>query len=131
MSWKINFLLTVKNTLILWTNWTCFSSYRFIASNKVWEKTGHCVLKMPKSQWRGAEPKFICYVKGDHKVISKSKLFFKSVQGNFWQFSESNSTRVPPCPSTWHEVAKRKAKILKKDPLSATLHLCGFSVFWW
>ena len=39
----------------------------------------HCVLKSPKSYWRGAEPKFICHVKGGHVVISKSKVFFKSV----------------------------------------------------
>ena len=34
--------------------------------------TSHCVLKMLKSQWKGAEPKFIYHVKGGYIVISKS-----------------------------------------------------------
>ena len=59
-------------------------------------------------------------------VISKYKIFFKSVEGNFWQFSEKNLTRVPPCPSTWHKYDKYWEKILKNDPFSALLHKMAF-----
>ena len=52
-----------------------------ITTRKMYHFTCHCVLKMLKSQWRGDEPKFICHVKGGYIVISKSKVFFESVQG--------------------------------------------------
>ena len=48
----------------------------------------HCVPKMPKSKQRGASPRFIWHLKEGHIEISKSKIFFKSVEGNFWRFSK-------------------------------------------
>ena len=50
--------------------------------------TNHSGPKMLKSKQRGAGPKFIYHVKGDYIVISKNKIFFKSVEGKFWQLSE-------------------------------------------
>ena len=55
----------------------------------------HCVLKMPKSEWRGECPKFIKHVKGGYVLISKSKVFFKSVERNFEQISEKFWTGFP------------------------------------
>ena len=58
---------------------------------------------MPKSKQRGAGPKFIYHVKGGDIVISKNKVFFKSVEGKNQLISEYILARVPPCPSTWHK----------------------------
>ena len=43
----------------------------------------HSGPKMLKSKQRGAGPKFIYHVKGGYIVISKNKIFFKSVEGKF------------------------------------------------
>ena len=45
--------------------------------------TFHSGPKMLKSKQRGAGPKFIYHVKGGYIVISKNKIFFKSVEGKF------------------------------------------------
>ena len=50
---------------------------------------------MPKSKPWGDCPKFICHMKEGHIVISKNKIFFKSVEGNFCQISEKNWTGFP------------------------------------
>ena len=55
----------------------------------------HSGPKMLKSKQRGAGPKFIYHVKGGYIVISKNKIFFKSVEGKFWQFSEKIWTGFP------------------------------------
>ena len=43
----------------------------------------HCVPKILKSKRRGASPRFTWHLKEGHIVISKNKIFFKSVEGNF------------------------------------------------
>ena len=43
----------------------------------------HSGPKMLKSKLRGAGPKFIYNVKGGYIVISKNKVFLKSVEGKF------------------------------------------------
>ena len=43
----------------------------------------HSGPKMPKSKPWGDCPKFICHMKEGHIVISKNKIFFKSVEGKF------------------------------------------------
>ena len=48
----------------------------------------HSGTKMLESYLRGDRPKFIYHVKGGHIAISKNKEFFKSVEGNFGQFSD-------------------------------------------
>ena len=43
----------------------------------------HSGPKTPKSKPRGDCPKFICHMKEGYVLISKYKIFFKSVEGNF------------------------------------------------
>ena len=58
--------------------------------------------------------------------ISKYKIFFKSVEGNYLQFSDISWTKVPPCPSTWHKFEIRIQKYQIWDPISALLFLIRF-----
>ena len=55
----------------------------------------HCVPKILKSKPRGASPRFIWLLKEGHIVISKNKIFFRSVEGNFWRFSKKIWTGFP------------------------------------
>ena len=66
--------------------WTWLNSFYYIS---------HCVPKMLKSKPRGASPKFIWQMKEGYMVIWKYKTFFKSVEGNFWHFSEKIWTGFP------------------------------------
>ena len=56
----------------------------FLANlDKQEEKGSHSGPKIPKSEPRGDSPRFIVHLKEGHIVISKNKIFFKSVEGNF------------------------------------------------
>ena len=55
----------------------------------------HSAPRMLKSKPRGAGPKFICHVKGGLIVISKSKIFFQSIERKFWPFSKKIWTGFP------------------------------------
>ena len=50
---------------------------------------------MPKSKPGGASPRFIWHLKEGYILISKHQIFFKSVEGNFWNFSEKIWTGFP------------------------------------
>ena len=81
----------------------------------------HSGPKTPKSKPWGESPNFIWQMKEGYIGISKYKIFFKSVEGIFWGFSEISLTRVPPCPSTWH---KYEGKV-KVNPKKGSL-FCSF-----
>ena len=57
--------------------------------------TVHSGPKIPKSEPRGDSPKFIVHLKEGHIVISKHKIFFQSVEGNFGQFSKKIWAGLP------------------------------------
>ena len=86
----------------------------------------HSGPKMPKSKPWGESPNFVWQMKEGYIGISKYKIFFKSVEGNYLQFSDISWTRVPPCPSTWHKFEIRIQKWQIWDPISALLFLIRF-----
>ena len=55
----------------------------------------HSGPKTPKSKPWGESPNFIWQMKEGYIRISRSKISFKSVEGNFWQISEKNWTGFP------------------------------------
>ena len=86
----------------------------------------HSGPKTPKSKPWGESPNFIWQMKEGYIGISKYKIFFKSVEGNYLQFSDISWTKVPPCPSTWHKFEIRIQKWQIWDPISALLFLIRF-----
>ena len=61
--------------------------------------------------------------------ISKYKIFFKSVEGNFLSIFKENLDRVPPCPSTWHKYETGTQKWPKWKLFSALLlKICVLSI---
>ena len=55
----------------------------------------HSGPKMPKSKPWGESPNFIWQMKEGYIGISKYKIFFKSVEGKFCEFSEKIWTGFP------------------------------------
>ena len=76
----------------------------------------HSGPKMLKSKQRGAGPKFIYHVKGGYIVISKNKIFFKSVEGKFWQLSEKIWAGFPRALPPGISIRKWERKFWKKTP---------------
>jgi len=75
----------------------------------------HSGPKMLKSKQRGAGPKFIYHVKGGYIVISKNKIFFKSVEGKFWQFSEKIWAGFPRALPPGISMKQKDKKSKKSD----------------
>ena len=55
----------------------------------------HSGPKMPKSKPWGECPNFVWQMKEGYIGISKYKIFFKSVEGKFWRFSDKIWTGFP------------------------------------
>ena len=70
-----------------------------------------------KSQWRGGDPKFLCLLKGGLIVISKNKIFFQSVEGNFWQFSKKIWTGLPHALPPGMKIQKERENSQKRIPI--------------
>ena len=58
--------------------------------------------------------------RGPYGDIIKQNIF-SICRGKILTIFKENLDRIPPCPSTWHEDAKREGKFTKKDPFFAPL----------
>ena len=81
-------------------------------------ESAYCLIhsgpKMPKSKPWGECPKFICHLNKGHIVISKYKIFFRSVGGNFKQNSNGKVIEFSPSPlrwTVWYNFGKNSEKM--------------------
>ena len=87
----------------------------------------HSGPKMPKSKPWGESPKFICHLNKGHIVISKYKIFFRSVRGNFKQNSNVKVIEFPSSPLRWTVWYNLRKNSKKKTILST---IVSFTYFW-